>query len=36
MHAPDTMPWYIAVPLAIVLTVSYFILRHHQNKKESN
>jgi preprotein translocase subunit YajC len=36
MHAPDAMPWYIAVPLAIFFTISYFVIRHNQNKKEHN
>ena len=36
MHAPDTMPWYLALPLAIGFTILYLVIRHRQNKKENS
>lgn len=35
MAAPDTMPWWLAISLSAVFTITYFIIRHRQNKKES-
>lgn len=35
MHDQDHIEWWIAVPLAIVFTITYLVIRHQQNKKEN-